>query len=146
MICQVRMYCGMSVEINMLEKLHGAQRPWTHLFVFVSACVVSKNLNIPHWSSMADDAITLGGIGRSSGIFLLYLSVVVIDLSYCTNKQGCESFSFQLISSFLKISCVKISAFSFIFSLFWAFYPDFMVFFLVFYMWPLTPLNESLVF
>ena len=44
-------------------------------------------------------------------------------------NQGCESSSFQLI---WKFSCVKISAFSFIFSLFLAFHPDFTVFFLVF--------------
>ena len=33
------------------------------MLVFVSACVVGKNLNTPNWSSMADDAITQSGIG-----------------------------------------------------------------------------------
>ena len=45
--------------------------------------------------------------------------------------QGCESSSFQLISSFWKFYTVKISAFPFIFSLFLAFLPTFMLFFLV---------------
>ena len=40
------------------------------LFVFVSTCMVSKNLNTPNWSSMADDAITWGGY-RSSLISFL---------------------------------------------------------------------------
>ena len=55
----------------------------------------------------------------------------------------CESPSFQLISSFFfffRFSCVKISAFSFVFSLFLIFYPDFTVFFLVLCMWPFIPL------
>ena len=43
--------------------------------------------------------------------------------------QGCESSSFQLISSFWKFSCAKISTFSFIFSLFLAFLPNFTLFF-----------------
>ena len=41
----------------MVHKDHGPI-----LFAIVSACVVGKNQNIPNWSSMADDAITQGGI------------------------------------------------------------------------------------
>ena len=54
--------------------------------------------------------------------------------------QGCESSSFSWFPLW-KFSCVKISAFSFIFSIFLAFFPDFTIFFLVFCMWPLTPLS-----
>ena len=49
-------------------------------------------------------------------------------------------------SFFFKFSCVKISASSFIFSLFLAFYPDFTVFFLIFCTWYLTPLSIALSF
>ena len=35
---------------------------WTHFFVFVSMCVVSKYPNTPNWSSLADEAITWGSI------------------------------------------------------------------------------------
>ena len=58
-------------------------------------------------------------------------------------SQGCESSSFQLFPLVWKFSCAKISAFSFIFSLFLAFNPDFTVFFLVFCMKPLTPLYST---
>ena len=43
---------------------------------------------------------------------------------------------------FWKSYCAKISAFSFIFSLFLAFSPNFTLFFLVFCLWPLTPLHK----
>ena len=36
---------------------------WRILFAFVSVCVDEKYPNTPNWNSMADDAITLGGIG-----------------------------------------------------------------------------------
>ena len=60
-------------------------------------------------------------------------------------KQGCESSSVQLISSFLKIFLCQNFNFFFYFQprLFLAFYPDFTVFFLVFCMWPLTPLTKT---
>ena len=58
--------------------------------------------------------------------------------------QGCESSSFRLISSFLKIFlCQNFSFFLIIFSLFLTFDPDFTVFFLIFCMWPLTPLKTK---
>ena len=44
------------------EMPHGAQRLWTHLFAFVFTCVVGNNRNTPNWSSIADSAITRGGI------------------------------------------------------------------------------------
>ena len=37
-ICQVRMYCGLSVKANKRERLHGTQTLWTH-FVCVCSCV-----------------------------------------------------------------------------------------------------------
>ena len=37
--------------------------PGCILFVCVSTCPVGKTPNTPSWSSMADDAITRGGIG-----------------------------------------------------------------------------------
>ena len=39
------------------------RRSWVHLFAIVSMCVVGKNSNTSKWSSMADSAITRGGIG-----------------------------------------------------------------------------------
>ena len=69
-IRQVRVCCGLSAEINMHETPHGAQRSWAH-FVCVSACVVGKDPNTPNWSSMADDAITRGGIGVLGSLFCI---------------------------------------------------------------------------
>ena len=55
--------------------------------------------------------------------------------------QGCESSSFQLIFSFLKIFlCQNFSFFSFLFSLFLAYSPNFMLFFLIVCLWPLSAL------
>ena len=60
--------------------------------------------------------------------------------THCT-LQGCESSSFSWFPRFWKFSGAKISAFSFIFSRFLSFYPDFTLVFLVFCLWPLTPLT-----
>ena len=51
---KVRMYCGLSVKKNMHETPHSVRRSWAHLFAFVSACVVSKNLNTSNWSSSCE--------------------------------------------------------------------------------------------
>ena len=45
MICQVRMYCGLSVKINTRETQHVAPRSWTH-FVCVCFCVWSTKTRI----------------------------------------------------------------------------------------------------
>ena len=63
---QVRMYCGQSVKVKIVKR---------RTFAFVFTCVVGKN---PNWSSMADDAITRGGIGIIS---FLYLWVFIISVS-----------------------------------------------------------------
>ena len=47
---------------------------------------------------------------------------------------------FSKFCRFWRFSFAKISAFSFIFSLFLPFSPNFMLFFLVFCLWPITPL------
>ena len=55
--------CIISVKINMSQMLHDAQSQCTHFcFVFVFACVVSKNPKTQNLSPMADDAITRGSI------------------------------------------------------------------------------------
>ena len=62
--CVCQTYCGLSVKINTCEMPLGAQKSWTHI---VCLCFhvygQQKNLNTPNWSSMADNAITLGNIG-----------------------------------------------------------------------------------
>ena len=50
------MYCSLSLNINMSETLMARK---DRLF----PRVVSKNSNNPKWRFIADDAITLGGIG-----------------------------------------------------------------------------------
>ena len=56
---QIRV-CRSEHEGNKHETPHIVWRLWTH---FVSACLVGKNPKTPNLSSMADDAITRGGIG-----------------------------------------------------------------------------------
>ena len=68
-IRQVRMYCCLTVKINMRESCKACKNRVCVLFAFVSACVVSKNLNTPNLSSMADDPITQGGIGGPGSPF-----------------------------------------------------------------------------
>ena len=50
-ICQVRMYCGLSVKVNTRETPHGAWRSWAH-FVCVCLCVCGqqKNRIPPIWA------------------------------------------------------------------------------------------------
>ena len=62
-IHQVRMYCSLSVKINMWEKRHGLAKIVDAFCLPLFPCVVSKNSNTSNWRSMAEDAITLGGIG-----------------------------------------------------------------------------------
>ena len=87
MICQVHMNCSLSVKIKRCETPHSTQRSRTHFVYFVSTCVVSKNRNTPSWSSMADDAITRGGIGvlgspfYTTSVFLYYMKVRVFYVS-----------------------------------------------------------------
>lgn len=58
-IGQVCIHCNLSVKKRRMvcEDLGGI------LFVLVSTCVISKNMNIPNWSSMTENTIKLGGIG-----------------------------------------------------------------------------------
>ena len=61
------MCCGVSVKMR--DTPHGAQRSWAH-FVCVCFCVCGlQNLEYPNWSSIADDAITRGGIGVLGSLF-----------------------------------------------------------------------------
>ena len=66
-ICQVRMYCFLSIRINTPEMPHGAQRSWMHLFAFVTACLVSKTqipqigLELYGWQSHYTDSIGVLG-------------------------------------------------------------------------------------
>ena len=55
------------------------------LFVFVSMCLVGKNLNIPSWSSMAVDAITWGGIEVLGSLFYFCWVHTVIAQMVCSN-------------------------------------------------------------
>ena len=55
-------------------------------------------------------------------------------------RRGVSVPLFSWFPRFWKFSCARISAFSFIFSLFLAFLPNFTLFFLGFCLWPLTPL------
>ena len=60
-------HSGLGIKINTRKKPHrmqGMHEDSGHiLFAFISAWVVSKDLNTPNWTSMADDAITWGGSG-----------------------------------------------------------------------------------
>ena len=62
---------------------------------------------------------------------------------YSSIHRGVRDPLFSWFSHFGKFSGAKISAISFIFSLFLAFYPDFTLFFIDFCLWPLTPLHSS---
>ena len=55
------------------------------LFAFVSACVVGKNLNIPNWSSVADNAITQGGTKEFWDLWSI--SVVFIKIKLLKGKN-----------------------------------------------------------
>ena len=57
------MYFDLSVKINPVKRRTWRKDRGRVLFAFVSGCVVGKSPNTPNWSSMADDAITQGGIG-----------------------------------------------------------------------------------
>ena len=51
------------------------------LFAFVSSCVGGTNPNTPNWSSMAEDAITWGGVGvLGTLVFICGSSGTVQDL------------------------------------------------------------------
>ena len=59
----------------MCEKLHGMQDyVFTKILGTFCLClfpyVVRMALNIPNWSSMADDAITQGGISQGSSFYI----------------------------------------------------------------------------
>ena len=74
MIRQMRMYCSLSVKLQTVEMLH-VDAFCLLLFMFV--CGQQKNkkikMNIPNWSSMADDAIMYTGRCRSSrSLFYIY--------------------------------------------------------------------------
>ena len=72
-INQVCMYCT-AVWAWSYKHLWNTARFAKIVCAFVSACVVSKNLNTPNLSSMADDTITQGRVqSRSSGISFPYL-------------------------------------------------------------------------
>ena len=61
--CVTCMYCGMNMETN-AYKTCAAREDREHIcFAFACACVVSKNLKTLELSSIADNAITVGGIG-----------------------------------------------------------------------------------
>ena len=78
MIHQVRMYCGLSVKINMHETPHGMQRLWTH-FVCVCfyVCGEQKPEYPPNLSPMADDAINWGSIqGLGSPLYICALDTL----------------------------------------------------------------------
>ena len=77
-ICQVCVYCSLSVKINTWEMPHGAQR--CILSVFVSTCVVGKNLNTSNWSFHGWRHHYTEWY-RSSGISFLYL--------WCLHKIYC---------------------------------------------------------
>ena len=57
-----RIYCRLSVKINMGKTLHGMRSLWTHLF-WVCFCMRGRQKpTIPKLSAMADNAITRGRI------------------------------------------------------------------------------------
>ena len=73
--------CGPSVKINTLEShktLHGARRSWSHLFCLCFCVCGWKNPKTPNLSSMADDAITQGGIGPGSLVYIYGFYVVLV--------------------------------------------------------------------
>ena len=70
-ICQVRMYSNLSVKINPVKRRTGRKDCGRVLFAFVSGCVVGKTPNTPNWGSMADNAITWGGIGVLGSSFYI---------------------------------------------------------------------------
>ena len=60
-ICQVPMYCDLSVKVNTREMRHGSQRLWTH---FVCVCFCMSGRQKPEYPrAMPDDAITRSNIG-----------------------------------------------------------------------------------
>ena len=81
-ILQMHMYCGLS-----MKNTH--ENSTRILFALVSMWVVSKNLNTPHWSSMADDAnISWGGIAVLGSP--LYISEYLSEsnnIHICTEKH-----------------------------------------------------------
>ena len=99
-----------------------------HLLVTLLTAIVFK------WGSILDKySIYLFEYQMVQLILPMYFHFTTVESWCCLYMaQGCETSSFQLISSFLKKKCAKISAFSFIFSLFLTFLPNFTLFFLVF--------------
>ena len=69
------MHCPLSVKTDTRKTSHGLRGSWTHLLSnFSCVCMVNKNLKTPKLSSMADDAITQGGIGLGFLVHICGLS------------------------------------------------------------------------
>ena len=81
-ICQVHMYCGLSVKTNTHEPSTVCKGHGCSLFEYVSTCVIGKKTpNTPNWSSMADDAITLGSRVLGSPFYICVSSNLVMTLT-----------------------------------------------------------------
>ena len=63
-------YCDLSVKINRHKTPHGAWRAWAHLFCICFQCVIGKNPKTPNLSPMANNAITRGGRGLGSPVYI----------------------------------------------------------------------------
>ena len=83
------MYCGLSVKINTRETPHGMQRSWTHFVCVYFRVCGQQNPNTPNWSSMADEAITQGGIGVLGSLFYVcgadseFVENMLFSVFYC---------------------------------------------------------------
>ena len=62
-VWSVGMYYIVGVKINMREPPHGAQRLLMQFSCVCFRMCGRQKPNIPNWSSMGDEAITLGDIG-----------------------------------------------------------------------------------